>query len=92
MKKFHNKDFQLIHLKWLYQQALEYQEMRDQWSSLNNLDRALHYHNKFQAMVECLENLTVFYVGLGLDLESKGVHYIYSVDDRFKSFKKLLSK
>ena len=83
--KFHNKDFELKHLKWLYNLASEYRDMRDQWQSPENLDRALEYHFKFASIVEILESLTVFHIGMGLDME-RGF-----TDDRFESFKELLA-
>lgn len=81
--EFHRPEFQLVHVRYLYEQACDFQRMRDQWKSPESLHLALQYQNKLEAVVELMENIVVFHVGMGFDMDS------YNVDERLKSFKYL---
>lgn len=66
---YENKDFKLVHVKFIYDRALNYQELRDQWVRPGMLDyqRGAEYDAKLEACIELLENILVFSVGNGID-------------------------
>lgn len=65
--KFHNKHYNLNHLNDLYERAEEYLALNVQWSSKDCYvpANALEYWNKLEAIIELMESITVFHVGLG---------------------------
>lgn len=73
----------------LYKRLLALIRKRDQWNQPRAgkewMKNACEYQCKADALLEILENVTVFHVGGGLNRQ-----FCINFDDRVKSFEKLL--
>ena len=82
--KFHNSHYDLYHLKDLYERAKEAWERHNQWANREfaySPERVLHYFIKCETLVELMESVTVFHIGLGYGLDDG------SLKERLDSFK-----
>jgi hypothetical protein len=86
----HNKKFNLEHLRYLYDTADNHRKMRKQWLEMGQYATAGEYHKKLEAVIEIMENITVFSIGDGI----KGFKYprgtYGGLDRRLDSFKEIL--
>lgn len=82
----HNKTFNKKHLKFLYDKSDEHQEMVQQWRDMGDWERALYYQTKMEAIVELMESIQCFHVGLG----ANAVQHLPSVQQRLYSFKDIV--
>lgn len=64
--KFHLKQFDLDHLRPIYEAALHHEKMVNQWLGMDDFQRAAQYAAKLEAIVELMESIVVFNHGDGL--------------------------
>lgn len=88
--KFHNPDFNLKHLQFLHERALDHERIMKRWLKNKNYDFVAEAANKLEAVVELMENITVMSHGDGLDCFSKWGSRRKNMHERLHSFDKLL--
>ena len=83
-----NKLYSLKILKDLYHRAKDEQAMKDQWLEIGDLQFAYKSQIKMETLVELMENIYCFHVGLGA--VSTGSSHCTLLDSRLDSFCKVL--
>lgn len=85
--KFHNPDFNLKHLQFLYKRALDHEKSMAQWKKHEVWHYVHEYACKLEAVVELMESIVVFHLGSGLDQswDKPSIHgRLHSFDKFFK--------
>ena len=84
-----SKIFTNEQLNIIYATALDHQRMVTQWARMQKFGHAAEYQAKLEAIVELLENITVFKIGDGLDNFKNRHSKLKTAEERLATFDKL---
>lgn len=90
--KFYLKQFDLTHLRVIYDQGIDHEAMIKQWVKSKDWERAAHYAAKLEGIIELLESITVFNLGDGLGGFKNQMGQFHGLEARLHSFETLFQQ